>query len=207
VRSQSNPSHTYEVDLSSYTCTCLDFPLISYCKHICAVQSLFEEDSPVVALGSKSIPISDPDTSPTPDIDPPALEDAVMLEPVYKPRAALTILAEKLERLAARLRRPRTKESDLPDLPNFNQLIDGMLLATDNGLILPSAQQVPPKTNGWRQTQTAMRVLPNVKTRPKPVDSNRDLHYGGGAKSGSKVKPSKKPRTKECVRMFLLVAL
>ncbi|KAJ7732088.1 hypothetical protein B0H14DRAFT_2639923 [Mycena olivaceomarginata] len=74
-----------------------------------------------------------------------------------------------------------------------------MLLATDNGSILPSAQQVSPKTNGWRQTQTAMRVLPNVKTRPKPVDSNRDLHYGGGAKSGSKVhvKPSKKLRTKE----------
>ncbi|KAJ7605973.1 hypothetical protein DFH06DRAFT_1019876, partial [Mycena polygramma] len=41
VPSKSNPAKLYEVDLDTYTCTCLDFPLISYCKHICAVQVLF----------------------------------------------------------------------------------------------------------------------------------------------------------------------
>lgn len=127
-----------------------------------------------------------------------------MLEPVYKPRAALTILAEKLERLAARLRRPRTKESDLPDLPNFNQLIDSMLLATDNGSILPSAQQVPPKINGWRQTQTAMRVLPNVKTRPKPVDSNREW-WRKKREQGEAQQKAENKRVR--AHMFLLVAL
>ncbi|KAJ7282530.1 hypothetical protein C8J57DRAFT_1554562 [Mycena rebaudengoi] len=43
VPSQSNPSKLYEVNLDAYTCQCLDYPLISYCKHLCAVQELFDE--------------------------------------------------------------------------------------------------------------------------------------------------------------------
>ncbi|KAJ7665805.1 hypothetical protein B0H17DRAFT_951239 [Mycena rosella] len=37
VPSKTDPSKVYDVDIDTYTCTCLDFPLISFCKHICAV--------------------------------------------------------------------------------------------------------------------------------------------------------------------------
>ncbi|KAJ7926848.1 hypothetical protein B0H13DRAFT_1861863 [Mycena leptocephala] len=39
----SDPSKVYEVDIETYTCDCLDYPLISYCKHISAVERLFNE--------------------------------------------------------------------------------------------------------------------------------------------------------------------
>jgi hypothetical protein len=54
VQSQSDLSKVYNVDISTYTCTCLDFPLISYCKHVCAVQRLFNDPTPRIPLGSKS---------------------------------------------------------------------------------------------------------------------------------------------------------
>ncbi|KAJ7488704.1 hypothetical protein B0H11DRAFT_1720367 [Mycena galericulata] len=43
VPSKSQPSRVYEVDIDTYTCTCLDYPLISFCKHISAVQNQFDE--------------------------------------------------------------------------------------------------------------------------------------------------------------------
>ncbi|KAJ7033912.1 hypothetical protein C8F04DRAFT_1103184, partial [Mycena alexandri] len=53
VRSQSDNEIFYEVDLDAYDCTCLSFPLIRFCKHICAVQHHFPEAKmqiPVTAL-------------------------------------------------------------------------------------------------------------------------------------------------------------
>ena len=41
VHSASQPGHWYEVDLRAYTCTCLDYPAICFCKHIHAVQTHF----------------------------------------------------------------------------------------------------------------------------------------------------------------------
>ncbi|KAF7371682.1 hypothetical protein MVEN_00024400 [Mycena venus] len=189
VRSTSDPSRVYEVDISTYTCTCLDFPLISFCKHICAVQTLFQDELEQPALDAESPCLSDSDL-PHDDDDHPqddspqgnSLELAAPILEVMKPRA-LTLMAEKLERLAARLRRPRTKESDLPSLSHLGELVDGMLLATDNSNVLPSTQHVEPNVNDWRVTQGRMRVLPNPKTRAKPAG---DPHYGGGAASGSK---------------------
>lgn len=48
VHSQSHPDKHYNVDMDSYTCNCEYFPLISYCKHLAAIQLLFSED--VVAI-------------------------------------------------------------------------------------------------------------------------------------------------------------
>ncbi|KAK6974408.1 hypothetical protein R3P38DRAFT_2811970 [Favolaschia claudopus] len=190
VQSQSKPSDAYEVDLDSYTCSCFDFPLISYCKHICAVQTLFKDDTPVVkdVFGAKSIPTPSPISESEPDS--PISHDSEL--PTFAP--APQPPKSRLERLAGRLRRPRTKESDLPSLSDFNQLLDDMLKATDTDSVLPAAQHVPTSTNEWRKTQTAMGILPKAKTRAKKDDSTRDASYGGGAKSGSKAAPSKKPK-------------
>ncbi|KAJ7758830.1 hypothetical protein DFH07DRAFT_725533, partial [Mycena maculata] len=43
VRSQSDPSQVYSVDVEAYSCDCLPFPLIDFCKHICAVQRIFPD--------------------------------------------------------------------------------------------------------------------------------------------------------------------
>ncbi|KAK7065057.1 hypothetical protein R3P38DRAFT_3420468 [Favolaschia claudopus] len=101
-----------------------------------------------------------------------------------KPRAPLAVLAEKLERLAGRLRRPRAKESDLPTLSDFNRLLDDMLLATDRDSVLPAAQHVPANTNEWRKTQAAMGVLPKAKTRARNVDPDRDSATALGSRVG-----------------------
>ncbi|KAE9393622.1 hypothetical protein BT96DRAFT_776638, partial [Gymnopus androsaceus JB14] len=41
VQSKLDLTRQYEVDLEAYTCTCLDFPSIHFCKHLCAVQRCF----------------------------------------------------------------------------------------------------------------------------------------------------------------------
>ena len=43
VRSQSNPKCTYSVDIDTYTCDCDGFPMVSFCKHLCAVQTHYLE--------------------------------------------------------------------------------------------------------------------------------------------------------------------
>lgn len=35
---------TYSVDVDNYTCDCESYPLVSYCKHLAAVQIHFFED-------------------------------------------------------------------------------------------------------------------------------------------------------------------
>ncbi|KAJ7029405.1 hypothetical protein C8F04DRAFT_962988, partial [Mycena alexandri] len=57
IRSQADPEifYGYEVDLDAYDCTCLSFPLIRFCKHICAVRNHFPEeklDVPVALLNT-----------------------------------------------------------------------------------------------------------------------------------------------------------
>ncbi|KAJ7743737.1 hypothetical protein DFH07DRAFT_711389, partial [Mycena maculata] len=181
VRSKSEPSHIYEVDISTYTCTCLDFPLISYCKHICAVQTLFEEHAPQVPLSSC--------TTTTPPNASTTLQSSLPEEPsqapVAKPQSMRKVVAEKLERLAARLWHLSTKEP-IELLPCLDQLADQMLAATDKGSVLPAAHHVEPHTKPWRETALSMGVLPKPKTRARPIDANRDPHYGGGASSGGK---------------------
>ncbi|KAJ7812682.1 hypothetical protein B0H13DRAFT_1926036 [Mycena leptocephala] len=77
-------------------------------------------------------------------------------------------MAEKLERLAARLRRPRAKDSQPGALDQLEAVLDAMLLDTDNGNVLPSAVHLPPnKSSSWAQTHASM--MPGVKTKRKPL--------------------------------------
>ncbi|KAJ7767382.1 hypothetical protein DFH07DRAFT_769505 [Mycena maculata] len=187
VRSKFEPSRIYEVDISTYTCTCLDFPFILYCKHICAVQTLFEEHAPQVLLSSCTT-TTPPDASTT--LQSPLPEEPSQA-PVAKPQSMRKVVAEKLERLAARLRHLSTKEP-VELLPRLDQLADQMLVATDKGSVLPAAHHVEPHTKPWRETALSMGVLPKPKTRARPIDANRDPHYGGGTSSGGKA--IKRPR-------------
>jgi hypothetical protein len=102
-----------------------------------------------------------------------------------------TVMAEKLERLAARLRRPRVKDSQPGALDQLEAVLDAMLLDTDNSNVLPSAVHLPPnKSSSWAQTQASM--MPGVKTKRKRVG---DPAYGAGASSGNKA-PKLKAKAK-----------
>lgn len=51
----SQPGHWYEVDLRAYTCTCLDYPAICFCKHIHAVQTHFPSLQPLENLPQAAV--------------------------------------------------------------------------------------------------------------------------------------------------------
>ncbi|KAJ7226826.1 hypothetical protein GGX14DRAFT_555412 [Mycena pura] len=131
----------YEVDIDTYTCTCLDYPLIFYCKHICAVQTFFDKAILDSAPTTPNVP--DPSTLPSlpSDVEPslPSLPSPLNAEPVSLKHNDFTTIAEQTERLAAWLRRPRLKESDLPSLAEFSDVLDKMLVETDNNTVLPSS--------------------------------------------------------------------
>lgn len=55
IDSISQPGHWYEVDLRAYTCTCLDYPAICFCKHIHAVQTHFPSLQPLENLPQAAV--------------------------------------------------------------------------------------------------------------------------------------------------------
>ncbi|KAJ7890714.1 hypothetical protein B0H13DRAFT_2340890 [Mycena leptocephala] len=123
-------SKAYEVDIDTYTCTCLDYPLISYCKHICAVQQFFDED------GVFLMPVA-----------LAALPNDAILAPVA-PRTSsvpkpgpLVVVAGKTRRLAARLRRPTRLHLHLLLISRSRGCYAS---ATDHLAVLPSAQYFAP---------------------------------------------------------------
>ncbi|KAK7016693.1 hypothetical protein R3P38DRAFT_3361318 [Favolaschia claudopus] len=210
VPSESNPSKTYEVDIDSYSCQCLDYPLICFCKHLCAVQTLSDDehllddedqsdDSPaenpdVLALSQDDNSDSYPE--PTEPVNTPHQLPPLLSTPSSAVKSTLTSVAEKLERLAGRLRH-RKKATIPPSLPVLEAAVDALLLETDSGGVLPSAQDLPPNiSSGWKSTQRAM--MPGIKTKRIPAG---DPSYGAGASSGSKaIAKQKKAVTKKATQ-------
>ncbi|KAF7372137.1 hypothetical protein MVEN_00072600 [Mycena venus] len=100
---------------------------------------------------------------------------------------ALIVIAEKLERLASRLRRPRKKDETTPALAILEDALDEMLLATETSSVLPAAQHLAPAINARSV------MMPGIKTKCTRAGDNA---YGAGASSGSKAKKeTKKSKT------------
>ncbi|KAJ7908523.1 hypothetical protein B0H13DRAFT_1878555 [Mycena leptocephala] len=129
-----------------------------------------------------------------PSLDEPvalaALPNDAILAPVA-PRTSsvpkpgpLVVVAEKLERLAARLRRPNKIAS--PSLVDLEEAVDAMLLATDHLAVLPSTQYFAPVV---KQSSARQAMLPGIKTRRARAG---DKAYGAGAGSGALAKPDAK---------------
>ncbi|KAF7371998.1 SWIM-type domain-containing protein [Mycena venus] len=176
VQSKSNPSQVYEVDIKTYTCTCLDYPLISFCKHICAVQRLFDEPG-TPPDGVQTCPNVSSLPSP-PSLAQPSAGNIPEGFSGPKPHA-LIVIAEKLERLASRLRRPQKKDETTPALAILEDALDEMLLATETSSVLPAAQHLAPAVNARSV------MMPGIKTKRTRAG---DKAYGAGASSGSKAK-------------------
>ncbi|KAJ7161196.1 hypothetical protein C8R46DRAFT_905421 [Mycena filopes] len=180
VSSKSDPSKAYEVDLETYTCQCLDYPLISYCKHLCAVQELFGGDGDCQD-DPQSIP-SVPVISPLNElrVDTPVPITIAADHPKSK-----IVVAEKMERLAARLR--QSSQLEPPPLDELEAALDSMLIATEGRSVLPAITQFAPVVKPPTARAT---MMPGVKTkRARPGDKA----YGGGAKSGSLANKKSKP--------------
>ncbi|KAJ7208034.1 hypothetical protein GGX14DRAFT_634939 [Mycena pura] len=164
-----------------YSCNCPDFPMLLFCKHIAAVQRLFDESA-----GPESTLFDNSPTPlhPTPSPRSPELLDAPDLSPAQA-RPEHTLLAEKMETAAARLRRSRRKE--LASVPSLVTALDALLLETDNSSVLPSSIHVP-SSSGWSQTQESMMPRRKNTKKNKPSGPNMDRSYGAGASSGSRLK-------------------
>jgi hypothetical protein len=222
VHSKSDASKVYEVDIEAYTCTCDDYPVISYCKHICAVQQLYEDDGsprvpscPQESDGARStnpegngmqssVPQDNNASSPhVPSLSTLPADVSATLRIERTPQVKLDVLAtiaEQFERLGARFRRPTIFKIEALDLDGLRAVLDNVLRTTDNGSLLPSAQSLAPVVKPPTARQT---MLPNTKTRRVHAG---DPSYGAGATSGSLAKPdargqrgTKKARTSALV--------
>ena len=158
----------YIVNTDVYSCTCLSFPLIRFCKHVCAVQHFFQDDDTV------NSPHLDGDASPTPSSSlsdtPELLLDSPPTESLPGAFAQeieeVQAIVQKLERTSAHLR--RLTSTSIPfSLSALNTALDECLghFPIDRGTgVLPVRQKVPPKSRTWVET---MSVMPNVKGRRK----------------------------------------
>lgn len=50
VKSQSHAKMDYGINMIAYTCTCLDYPAIRFCKHICTVKNHYPSVHPFIDL-------------------------------------------------------------------------------------------------------------------------------------------------------------
>ncbi|KAJ6475794.1 hypothetical protein C8R47DRAFT_1323831 [Mycena vitilis] len=197
VRSNSDPIMVYEVDIDTYTCTCLDFPLISFCKHLCAVQELFGEhgpnDSEANANVLPSLSLMDGTLASTVQTASASVAIPIADGPQPPPKNVVARISEKMERLTARFRGAKKSSaiSSLPTLRDLEDALDSMPQATDSDGVLPARQDLAPVVKPASARET---MMPKVKVRRERAG---DKAYGAGAASGSLAKknPSKKAKT------------
>ncbi|KAJ7436515.1 hypothetical protein B0H11DRAFT_1754820 [Mycena galericulata] len=184
VQSQSDPSHYYSVDIEAYTCDCLSFPLIDFCKHIGAVQRLFPEvaqEVPVSSLGNVSAAPTSSDSDEDESGDEEDLSQASITE---DPR--ILDLINSLQHLAVRTRlSPPSYFND--SLLVLKHAVDTVLDETSfaDVEVLPARKKVAPNQGSdWRSTQQVMGAPVKSKRKPKHTDP-----YSGGEQSGRKGQP------------------
>lgn len=195
VKSASCSDHWYEVDVLAYTCTCPDYPIISFCKHLYAVQAHYPPMPSDIVISNTLLPSADMpslevspglasagaavDTLEVVDIDT-GPELTFPTTSVNSDSALCHTVAEKLECFTARFRQLGSAEQALW----INSWLDNEL-ACENmaGSLLPVKQKLSPRLNSWPETQAAM--MPPKKTRAK---KRGDEAYGTGESSGKKAK-------------------
>jgi hypothetical protein len=173
VASQSEPGSWYHVDLDAYTCDCDGFPVISFCKHLSAVQNLFPPE--VLATHSLSVPCTTFPIKPsiTPNSDDQKRHSAI------NPSHDLTRIGRKLlELVAHRQTLPTAKVDALLALE-----ADLDLALADHANLLPKPVKIAPNQHSWTETAAVMGA------RPKTKRKQHEDPYGAGERSGKKAKP------------------
>jgi hypothetical protein len=190
----------YEVNLSTYTCTCLDFPRIQLCKHVASTVHFFggglEEVRPL-APGNASEEAAEPDVPKS-----PAHQDGS----AGKSKTSLISAVNYVNRLTQEILEMAPADPD-PEMIKSVKLAGSQLNAvrvslTGNGSRFPEKEQIAPNQLSWPPTAARMGVTRGQKRRGK-VDSAltadhigvpkrkrpNDDPYGAGEDSGKRAKP------------------
>lgn len=182
MQSCSNPSRTYNIDISLYTCNCLAFKNLKllFCKHIFAVQIYFPEKCNLAVLGTLTSNLKQIQAPTSQQLAQPKSTDPNSKSEVQS--SGGTQLVEKLQRLVGTLiSAPPSNLSTT--LLNLQQAVDAALIEHDPRQILPRPLPVPPNQHSWTETAEVMGVA--VKTKKR---KNTDP-YSGGERSGKRAQP------------------
>lgn len=184
VQSQKKPNHVYFIDVDAYTCDCESYPLISYCKHLAAVQLHIYENIEIKPMGSLFTNKNSILTRITTSGHETKAAPTVITTPL-PPNPDLPILAtipEKLQRLAVRTQ--LSPPQDLTDtLRQLDGLLDRALVECAQPQVLPRHKKVPSNQHSWPETAKVMGAA--VKTKRKSVHTDP---YSGKEKSGKRAK-------------------
>ena len=176
------------MDLTAYTCTCLDYPVIQFCKHLSAIQIHFPEAVEARTIAKPAVAFDEFDDDEVEDSRPDQNIDTHSEGPASDEPNILQ-LAQTLERMAAHLR--YDKPAAPRDLSHLRPLIRDLEVEMASwsftaSLLPPRIPDIPPTAKGWKETQTAM--MPSKKNRRKRAG---DAAYGAGERSGKKAKDFK----------------
>lgn len=200
VKSESRADTSYLVDIAAYTCTCPDFPSISYCKHIFAVQRYFPSSDDILDTdlddldGSLENQVSE-SPAPKPLVDGSSLSESSSSPSSFSSGSLSSSsgtrdhrfdLVRKMETLSAYIR--HNPSLDPLDVEGLECLIDkNISVFQDGSALLPTAKRLPPHLNSWPETRVAM--MPPIKSRKKRAGDA----YGAGEVSGKKAKKNDIP--------------
>jgi hypothetical protein len=169
VPSQSEPGFWYHVNLDAYTCDCDGFHLISFCKHLSAVQTHFPPPFSAIT----SLPTGGPDL---PDVDAPTKPASVTANDSHD----LIQIGRKLLELSSHGQ--TLPHPDMDALLAIELNLDRALTKQGSISALPTMVKVAPNQHSWSETAAVMGVKPKTKRK-----RHEDL-YSGGQQSGKKAK-------------------
>ena len=160
----------------AYTCTCIEYPCIQFCKHICTVQAHFPSVHQFIDLNKdpqeRLFNYQSPSGTPTstPCIEPQSLDTPLM--------SSATQLLKDLERLAAKL---WINVSHEPHLDLQVVVEHELSLLYEARQLLPArVPRILPNQKSWSETWVVMVRMPPKKTQEKHA----------GERSGKKAKAS-----------------
>lgn len=181
VQSQTTKGRSYSVNIEQYTCDCDSYPLVSYCKHLAAVQIHYTEGFDIQQIGLQFVSVANKYSSPSAGLskapthapDPNTTPDDLLLASV----------TEKLQRLTVRTRlSPPHHISE--SFRQLNDLLDRVLAECEQPQVLPKQKKVPPNQRSWPETAKVMGAA--VKSKRKNAHPDP---YSGGERSAKKAKP------------------
>ncbi|KAJ7060325.1 hypothetical protein C8F01DRAFT_1369970 [Mycena amicta] len=216
VASKSRSDVKYIVDMELATCNCLDYPLIRFCKHLCAVDTLLEDQKPNLPLpvaislsaGGASLvtlPVSTP-TSPSsascsssasphsfparPAMvstpTPPPSPSPALASP-YNDQRRLTRMRQQLHILSGRL--DIKNDTDIVSVPAFaacEKTIDDLIACTAKR----GTEVLPPKQHlppNQSEWKQTLKLMPDAKNKSNGKGGQRKRKKRGS--SGSENDP------------------
>lgn len=190
----------YQVNLLTYTCTCIDFPRIQLCKHVAATVHFFrgELEGELGPRAPDNASEAEPDMPKSPGQKDGSVGNA-------NTRASVISVTNDIVRLAQEILVIAPADPEMAKSLRMarSQLNAVRLSMNDNGSRLPEKEQIAPNQLSWPPTAARMGVKRGEKRRRGKVDSTltaehigvpkrkhtADDPYGAGENSGKRAKP------------------